>query len=109
MASILIVLSSSPGSSLGERALTLAESLSRAGHALTLCCLQDAALLASTRAPGVARAALDAMRQRGARCLVSAEDLEMRGLRASDGISATDHSGVVALLAGAHDRVIGAL
>jgi len=109
MASILIVLSSSPGSSLGQRALALAESLSRAGHALTLCCLQDAALLASTRAPGAARAALDGMRQRGARCLVSAEDLEMRGLRASDGIAATDHAGVVALLTGAHDRVIGAL
>lgn len=109
MASILIVLSSSPGSSLGQRALALAESLSREGHALTLCCLQDAALLASTRAPRTARAVLEGMRHRGARCLVTAEDLQIRGLQASDGISATDHSGVVALLAGAHGRVIGAL
>ncbi len=109
MASILIVLASSPASSFGERALALAESLSREGHVLTLCCLQDAALLASTRAPRAARAALEGMLHRGARCLVTAEDLEFRGLRVADRVSPTDHAGVVALLASEHDRVIGAL
>ncbi len=109
MASLLVVLAHSPGSPAGRRALSLAESLSRQGHALTLCCLQDAALLASTRAPGDRRGGLDRLLDRGARCVVLDEDLVMRGLRAGEGASAVDYGGLVALLTEPHDRVIGAL
>jgi sulfur relay (sulfurtransferase) complex TusBCD TusD component (DsrE family) len=79
------------------------------GHALTLCCLQDAALLASTCAPGPARTALARLLNRGARCLVLQDDLVLRGLGAASSVSPVDHAGVVAALVAGHDRVIGAL
>lgn len=109
MASILIVLSSSPSSPAGQRALALAEALAGQGHTLTLCCLQDGALLGSDRPPPDARPALDRLLDRGARCLVLGEDLTSRGLNPSGRASPVDHASVVALLAGKHDRVIGAL
>lgn len=109
MASILLVLASSPASPAGQRALALAASLAAEGHGLTLCCLQDAALLASDRCPGAARAALDALLGGAARVAVLEEDLACRGLRPGADAVRVDHAGVVALLAADHDRVIGAL
>lgn len=109
MASILVVLSSSPASQPGRRALALGESLADQGHALTLCCLQDAVLLGSDRSPREARASLDRLLQRGARCLVLGEDLACRGLRPGAYAVTVDHAGVAALLAAEHDRTIGAL
>jgi hypothetical protein len=100
MASILLVLTSSPLSPPGQRALALAGSLAEAGHALTLCCLQDA-----VATPPFLRHLLE----RGTRCVVLGEDLEMRGLRAPEGATVVDRAGIVALLADGHDRVIGAL
>ena len=109
MASILIALSSAPASPAGRHALRLAESLAAEGHALTLCCLQDAVLLASEGAPGEARAALDGLLERGARCLVLGEDLLLRGLRAGERALTVDHAGLIAALTAGHDRVVGAL
>ena len=109
MASILLALSSSPASPAGRHALRLAESLAALGHALTLCCLQDGALLGSDRVPGEARAALDGLLERGARCLVLGEDLLLRGLRAGERALTVDHAGLIAALTADHDRVVGAL
>lgn len=109
MASILVTLASSPDTPAGERALALAESLSRDGHALTLCCLQDAVLLASTRAPRPARAALGRLLDRGARCLVLGADLALRGLEPELHACAVDYPKVIAALTAGHARVIGAL
>lgn len=109
MASILLALGSSPDSPAGQRALALASSLADQGNALTLCCLQDAVLLASTRASGAARATLDGLLDRGARCLVLREDLLLRGLHGRERAVAVDHAGVVEALAAGPDRVIGVL
>ena len=109
MASILMVLISSPASPAGQRALAVAESLVDQGHVLSLCCLQDSVLLGSDRSPGQARVSLDRLIDRGARCVVLGQDLACRGLEPSDPASTIDHAGVVALLAAGHDRVIGAL
>lgn len=109
MASILVVLTSSPSTPAGGQALSLAESLAGQGHALTLCCVQDAVLLGSDRAPRDARVALDRLLSHGARCVVLGEDLACRGLKPGDRAATVDHAGVVALLAAEHDRVIGAL
>lgn len=109
MASILVAMTSSPKSPSGQRALALAESLVGQGHTLTLCCLQDAVLLASDRAPSDARSVLDGLLDQGARCIVLGEDLTLRGLQAAPRTSAVNHAGLVALLAAEHDRVIGAL
>ncbi len=106
MASILLVLTSSPQSPPGQRALAIAGSLAEAGHAITLCCLQDAVFLG---AGDQARPALSRLLGGGARWAVLREDLAMRGLPAHEGASVVDHAGVVALLAGGYDRVIGCL
>jgi hypothetical protein len=108
MASILLVLASSPETPAGQRALGLAESLGEEGHALTLCCLQDGALLASTRVPIVARARLARLLDRGARCVVLGEDLTLRGIAVGEHASPLDYSGMIVLLTGDHDRVLGA-
>lgn len=108
MASVLVVLSSVPTSAAGQRALALAEALCRQGHALTLCCLQDAVILGSDRSPGGARAALQRMLDRGARCVVLGDDLALRGLQAGPGAATVDHPALVELLVAPHDRVIGA-
>lgn len=109
MASILLTLISSPETPAGRRALALAESLAGQGHRLIVCCLQDAVLLGSTRAPRDVRAALDGLLDRGARCAVLGDDLVLRGLRPRTEASTVDLAGLVATLAGDHDRVIGAL
>lgn len=109
MASILVTLTSSPETPAGGRALALAESLAGDGHALTLCCLQDAVLLASTRAPHDARAVRDRLRDRGARCLVLGADLALRGLEPDPNACAVDYFQMIDALAAGHDRVIGAL
>lgn len=109
MASILVVLTSSPASPAGQRALSVAETLVGQGHRLTLICLQDAVLLASDRSPSEGRSSLDRLLARGTRCVALGEDLACRGLKASERASALEHSGIVALLAAEHDRVIGAL
>ena len=108
MASILIALSSSPDTPAGQQALKLAASLAAEGHALTLCCLQDAALLGSGRAPAEARAVLDGVLGRGARCLVLGEDLLLRGLRVGERALTVDYAGLIAALTADHDRVVGA-
>jgi hypothetical protein len=109
MAAILLALTSSPQSPAGQRALAFAESLAEEGHRLTLCCLQDAVLLASRRAAGPPRESRDRLLERGARCLVLGEDLTRRGLEADPRASVLDHAGVAAALAAGHDRVVGAL
>ncbi len=109
MASILLTLGSSPETAAGQRALALASALAGHGHALTLCCIQDAVLLGSDRAPGAARAILDGLLDRGARCLVLRADLLLRGLHGGERALTVDHAGVIAALAADHDRVIGAL
>ena len=109
MASILLTLSSSPDTANGQRALILAGSLVDQGHALTVCCLQDAVLFGSNHVPIEARRALDRLLARGARCLVLGEALELRGLEAGPRAATVDYAGLVALLAGEHDRIIGAL
>lgn len=109
MAAILVVLTSSPGSPAGRHALALAESLSRDGHALTLACLQDAAVLGSSLPLRDARPALEGMFERGTRCVVLRDDLALRGLQAGRRASVVDYADVVALIAAGHDRVIGAL
>jgi hypothetical protein len=109
MASILVVLTSSPASPAGQRALSVASSLVAQGHVLTLCCLQDAAVLGSDRAPSEARASLNRLLDRGTRCVVLGEDLACRGLKRSERASAVDRAGIVALLDAGHDRVMGAL
>ncbi|MFZ1057856.1 MAG: DsrH/TusB family sulfur metabolism protein [Candidatus Rokuibacteriota bacterium] len=109
MASILMVLISSPASPAGQRALAMVESLVDQGHVLTLCCLQDAVLLAGDHLPREAGTRLDRLLERGARLLVLGEDLACRGLTPGDRVPTIDHAGIVALLAAAHDRVIGAL
>lgn len=106
MASILLVLTSSPHSSAGRRALALAESLVDQRHTLTLCCLQDAAVLAAGHAT---RPLLQRLLKAGARCVVLQDDVTSRGLRALDDVSLVDRAAIVSLLAGDHDRVIGAL
>jgi sulfur transfer complex TusBCD TusB component (DsrH family) len=106
MASILLVLTGSPHSSTGQRALALAESLAAQGHTLTLCCLQDAVFLA---AGGPVRPQLRRLLEGGARCVALGDDLNMRGLRAMKVISVVDRAAIVSLLAADHDRVIGAL
>lgn len=108
MASVFVALTSAPDAPAGQRALELAESLADEGHALTLCCLQDGALLASTRVPGRARPTLERLLRRGARCVVLGEDLALRGLAAGKHASTLDHAGVIAVLAADHDRVLGA-
>jgi len=108
VASILLALTSAPETPAGRRALGLAESLSGLGHALTLCCLQDSVVLASTRAPDGARAALGRLLDRGAGCLVLGEDLTLRGLEPAARASAVDYGAMVAALAAGHDRVLGA-
>jgi hypothetical protein len=109
MASILVVLISSPASPAGQRALSMAESLVDQGHVLTLCCLQDAALLAGDPSPREAGARLDRLLDRGTRFVVLGEDLACRGLTQRERAAAVDHAGIVALLSAPHDRVIGAL
>jgi sulfur transfer complex TusBCD TusB component (DsrH family) len=109
MASILAVLTSSPASPAGQRALSMAESLVGQGHVLTLCCLQDAALLAGDHSPREAGARLDRLLDRGTRCVVLGEDLACRGLTRRERAAAVDYAGIVALLSAQHDRVIGAL
>ncbi len=109
MASIVVTLVSSPETSGGRRALALAEFLAAQGHALTVCCLQDAVLLGSDRAPLEARTALDRLLQRGARFMVLSDDLVLRGLQAGAYAVAAGTSDFVATLAAGHDRVIGAL
>lgn len=109
MASILLALTSSPKAPAGRHALRLAESLAAEGYTLTLCCLQDAVLLGSDRAPGEVRAALDRLLDRGAHCLVLGEDLLLRGLQAGERALTVDHAGLIAALTADHDRVIGAL
>lgn len=109
MASILVVLTSSPTTPGGRQALALAESLADQGHALTLCCLQDATLLGSNCPPPDAWPALDRLLDRGARCLVLGEDLGLRGLQEGPRSSTVNHAGLVTLLTSEHDRVIGAL
>jgi hypothetical protein len=109
MASVLVALMSSPDTPRGERALSLVESLAVQGHAVTLCCVQDAVLLGSSRAPQASRAALDRLLGRGARCVVLGEDLASRGLEPGPAVSTMDHLGLATALAADHDRVIGAL
>lgn len=109
MASILVVLSSSPASSAGQRALSIVESLVDQGHVLTLCCLQDAVLLAGDHLPRETATRLERLLERGARLLVLDEDLAARGLRPCEPAVPLGHAGVSALLAADHDRVIGAL
>jgi hypothetical protein len=109
VSAILLALCSAPTSAAGRRALALAGTLAEQGHALTLCCLQDAALLASSRAPGEARAALNRLQERGARCVVLREDLSLRGLEPGPRALALGHAEVVELLAGEHHRVLGCL
>ncbi|MBI2219120.1 MAG: hypothetical protein HYU51_17685 [Candidatus Rokubacteria bacterium] len=108
MASIFIALTSSPDVPAGQRALALAESLAGEGQVLTLCCLQDAVLLGSTRAPREAGAALGRLRDRGARCLVLGPDLALRGLQRDLHAEAVDYPDVIAALAAGPDRVAGA-
>jgi len=109
MASILVVLISSPTSPAGQRALSVAESLVDQGHVLTLCCLQDAVLLAGDPSPREAGARLDRLLERGTRCVVLGEDLACRGLTRRERATAVDHAEVVALLSAQYERVIGAL
>jgi sulfur transfer complex TusBCD TusB component (DsrH family) len=109
MASILVALISSPETPGGRRALSLAESLAIQGHAVTLCCVQDAVLLGSSRAPRPSKATLDRLLGRGARCMVLGEDLASRGLEPGPAVSMVDHMGLVTALAADHDRIIGAL
>ena len=109
MAKILVTLISSPETTAGRRALALAGALTDQGHELTLCCLQDAVLLGSSRAPAESRAALDRLLDRGARCVVAEDDLALRGLEAGARASALGYPGLAETLAAGHDRVIGAL
>ena len=108
MASIVVALTSSPETPAGRRALALAESLAGQGHALTVCCLEDAVLLGSDRAAADARATLGRLLDRGARCVVLADDLALRGLRQDGSAVAVDHAGLVAILTADHDRALGA-
>ena len=109
MASILMVLISSPASPAGQRARSVAESLADEGHRLNLICLQDAVLLGSDRSPLEARSLVHRLLARGATLAVLGEDLACRGLKPDNRALTIDHAGVVALLAREHDRVIGAL
>ncbi|HEV8308074.1 MAG TPA: DsrE family protein [Methylomirabilota bacterium] len=109
MASILIVLTSSPATPAGRRALALAGALGSQGHGLTLCCLQEAVVLGSTRPPRDVRPELQGLMARDVRCIVLREDLTLRGLEAGPDATPVDHAGLIALLAADHDRVIGAL
>ena len=109
MGSILVVLTSPPVGPAGRQALAVADSLRRQGHGLTLCCLQDAAVLGSTRPPRDVRPELEALMARDVRCVVLQEDLALRGLETDPGVTPVDHAGLIALLAADHDRVIGAL
>jgi hypothetical protein len=108
MASVLITLTSSPDAAAGRHALALAESLADEGHALTLCCLEDAVLLGSARAPREARTALDRLHDRGVRCLVLRPDLALRGLEAGPQAETVGYPDVIAVLGAGPDRVIGA-
>ncbi len=109
MASILVAVMSSPETPRGRRALSLVESLAVQGHTLTLCCVQDAALLGSSRAPQTSRATLDRLLGAGVRCIVLGEDLALRGLEAGPAVSVVDHTGLATTLAADHHRIIGAL
>lgn len=108
MASILIAVTSAPETAGGRQALTLADSLVAQGHRLTVCCLQDAALLGSSRIPGEARVVLDRLLDRGGRCLVLLDDLALRGLEAGARAVTVDRAGLIAALTADHDRVVGA-
>ena len=108
MASILLALISAPETAGGRQALALAESLAAAGHRLTVCCLQDATILGSNRAPSDARATLDRLLDRVARCLIIVDDLVLRGLAVGERAMTVDRDGIVAALTAADDRVVGA-
>jgi sulfur transfer complex TusBCD TusB component (DsrH family) len=108
MASICVVLRSAPDTPAGRQALALVESLAREGHTLTLCCLQDAVLLAADRGLEGARETLAGLLARGARCLVLGDDLVTRGLRAGEHACTVDRAGLIAALTAGHDRVVGA-
>ena len=108
MPSILLTLTSAPETAGGRQGLALAESLAAEGHRLTMCCLQDAVILGSHRAPDGARAILDRLLDRGARCLVLLDDLVLRGLAAGERTVTVDRDGIVAALTADHDRVFGA-
>ena len=106
---ILMLLASAPHSPSGKQALTFAQSLAAEGHALTLCCLQDAVAWGAGVADDPTRSLLHRLEAVGVRRVVLGADLEMRGLRAPRGVSVVDYAGLVTLLAAEHDRVIGAL
>lgn len=109
MGSILVVLTSPPTAPAGRQALALAGSLRSQGHGLTLCCLQDAAVLGSTRPPRDIRPELEGLMARDVRCVVLQQDLALRGLEAAPRAEPVDHAGLLAVLAAGHDRVIGAI
>jgi hypothetical protein len=109
MASILVVLTSPPAAPAGRQALAFVESLRSQGHGLTLCCLQDAAVLGSIRLPRDIRSELEGLVARDVRCVVLQEDLVLRGLEVAPHVIPVDHAGLIARLAADHDRVIGAL
>lgn len=104
---IVMLLASAPHSPSGKQALAFAQSLAAQGHALTLCCLQDAVAWGAGGADDPTRSFLHRLEAAGVRWVVLGADLEMRGLRAPRGVSVVDYAGLVTLLAAEHDRVIG--
>ncbi len=105
---ILVLLASAPDSPSGKQALAFAQSMTAEGHALTLCCRQDAAAWGAGRADDPTRSFVHRLEAAGVRCVALGADLELRGLRAARGVSVVDYAGLVTLLAAEHDRVIGA-
>jgi len=110
MASILMVITSSPHTPAGERAPSRSASPWPARDTRSpFAASRTAVLLASTRAPSGGRAALDRLLDPDARCLVLSDDLILRGLQAAARARAIDYPAVVATLTADHDRVVGAL
>ncbi len=110
MNTILMLISSAPGSGHAASALQLARLLKQEGYGVTVFLLQDAVLCAlsaqDTQTGNLVAKAID----EGLRFFCLDEDLTMRGYSAEEllpQISLADYSALVDLMMDGHDRVIG--
>ena len=104
MEPVVLLVASGPRTPEAATALALAGALQEAGHAVSLCLLQDATLLALARS--------DRPLLVPTRVYVAADDLLLRGFTVEDvtpGVQVTDHGALVDLMTMDGVRTIGVL
>ena len=109
---VCLLITSSPTSPEGRQALDLAKALSATHEPLTICALQDAAVLACLKQPHETRQAMKHLLARGATVCVLQEDLALRGLASSEllePVTLVDYRKIVDLLADGRAQIIGCL